>query len=76
MAIKVRGEAARSMVAVRDETRALLMAGTVTEADAIRHAASCSKNTLSKFQPCLPEALELRFLARRLLELPGSPMRS
>lgn len=71
MSIKLRGDAARSLVAVRDETRALLVPGAVTEADAIRHAASCARNTLSKFQPCLPEELELRFLARRLLELPG-----
>ena len=68
--IKIRGEAARSTVAVRDAVRALSAEGAVTEADARRHAAACARAPLSKFQPCLPEELTLRFLARRLVELP------
>jgi ATP-dependent Lhr-like helicase len=70
LAIKVRGEAARSGVAVREATRALLAEGAITEADAMRHAAGCVRGALSKFQPCLPEELEVRFLARRVVEVP------
>lgn len=68
--IKLKGGAASSTSAVRQATRALLEPGAVTEADAMRHVESCSRGALSKFQPCLPEELELRFLARRLVELP------
>ncbi|MDC3959011.1 DEAD/DEAH box helicase [Polyangium jinanense] len=70
MAIKVRGGAARSGAAVREAIRALRAPGAVTEADAVRFAASCAREPLSKFQPCLPEELELRFLARRVVEVP------
>ncbi len=70
LVIKLKGGAASSLAAVRSETRALLQPGAVTEADAMRHAESCARGALSKFQPCLPEELELRFLARRLVELP------
>lgn len=70
LAVKVRGDAALSGAAVREAIRALLTPGAVTESDAARHAASCARGELSKFQPCLPPELELRFLARRLLELP------
>jgi ATP-dependent Lhr-like helicase len=68
--ITLRGDAARSAVAVREASRALMAEGGVTEADAMRHAAGCVRGALSKFQPCLPEELELRFLARRVVELP------
>ncbi|MGK3964060.1 DEAD/DEAH box helicase [Sorangium sp. So ce118] len=68
--IKIRGGAARSAVAVRDATRALLAPGAITEADARRHAAGGAREALSKFQPCLPEELEIQFLARRVVELP------
>jgi ATP-dependent Lhr-like helicase len=69
--ITFKGGAARSAAAMRSETRALLEPGAVTEADAMRHAESCARGALSKFQPCLPEELELRFLARRLVALPS-----
>ena len=70
MAIKMRGGAAQSGTAVRDASRALMAEGAITEADAMRHAAGCARGALSKFQPCLPEELELRFLARRVVEVP------
>ncbi|XXT25142.1 DEAD/DEAH box helicase [Sorangium sp. So ce429] len=70
LAIKLRGDAIRSVLAVREAARALLAPGAISEADAVRHAASCAREPLSKFQPCLPEELELRFLARRLVERP------
>ncbi len=66
----MRGNAAESGVAVREAMRALLVPGAVTDADAQRFAESCTREPLSKFQPCLPEELELRFLARRVVELP------
>ena len=69
LGIKVRGEAAQSGVAVRGAIRELSQFGAVTDADARRFAASCTRAQLSKFQPCLPEALELRFLARRVVEV-------
>jgi len=70
LAIKVRGGATRSVVALREAVRALTVPGAIREADAMRHAAGCARGELSKFQPCLPEELELRFLARRVVELP------
>jgi len=70
MAIKVRGQAAQSAVAMREASGALMVTGAITEADAMRYAAGCTRGALSKFQPCLPEELELRFLARRVVELP------
>jgi len=70
LAIKLRGDAARSGAAVREATRALLAEGAVTEADAMRHVDGCARGELSRFQPCLPEELALRFLSRRLVELP------
>lgn len=70
LAIKLRGDAARSGVAVREAIRALTAPGAVTEADAMRLAATCAREPLSRFQPCLPEELELRFLARRVVEVP------
>lgn len=70
LTIKLKGRAALSTAAIREATRALLAPGAVTESDAMRHAASCTRARLSKFQPCLPEELELRFLARRVVELP------
>lgn len=70
LTIKVRGNAATSGVAAREAMQELLEPGAVTQKDAQRFAASCTRDTLSKFQPCLPEELELRFLARRVVELP------
>jgi ATP-dependent Lhr-like helicase len=69
LSIKVRGKAAESGIAVREAIRALLEPGAVTQADAQRFAESCTRAPLSKFQPCLPEELELRFLARRVVEV-------
>ncbi len=70
--IAFRDDAAKSDVAIRDEIRKLLQPGAVTWDDAARFADSFARDPLSKFQPCLPERLELRFLARRLMELPGA----
>ena len=72
-AIKMRGEAAQSISAVREVIRALKTPLAITKRDAERFAAGCSREPLSKFQPCLPEELELRFLAKRLLEIPSWP---
>ncbi len=71
LGIKVRESAAESGVAVREAIRTLLVPGAVTEIDAERFAASCTREPLSKFQPCLPEKLEMKFLARRVVQLPG-----
>jgi ATP-dependent Lhr-like helicase len=68
--IKLRGDAARSVVAVREAIRALSAPGAVTEDDALRFAPTFAREPLSKFEPCLPEELLLRFQARRLVELP------
>lgn len=70
LSVKLRGDAALSSAAVREATRALLAPGAITDDDTTRHAASCARGQLSRFQPCLPEDLELRFLARRLVERP------
>ncbi len=70
LAIKLKGGAASSLAEARSAARELLVPGAVTETDAMRHAESFARGGLSKFQPCLPQELELRFLARRLVELP------
>ena len=69
LSIKLRGDAVLSVAAVRGAMRALLAPGGITEGDAVRHAASCARGEMSKFQACLTEEMERRFLARRLLEV-------
>ncbi|MCP4502881.1 MAG: DEAD/DEAH box helicase [Deltaproteobacteria bacterium] len=63
-------DAAKSEVAIRQEIAELMQPGAVTWDDAIRYADTISNENLSKFQPCLPERLELLFLAKRVFELP------
>ncbi len=70
LCIRFRGDAGKSDVAVRDAIREVMGPGAVTDDDAIAHVDELVRRPLSKFQPCLPPALEARFLARRLLELP------
>lgn len=69
-AIVLQGEAAKSGVAVRELTSELMRPDRITRDDALRHAASCVRGRMSKFQPCLSERLELEFLAARVVESP------
>lgn len=64
--IRLRDQAAVSETAVRDEARKLGEPGGITHADAMRLVGDVARERLSKFQPCLPEDLERRFLARRV----------
>ncbi len=74
------GEAGKSMVALRAALRTLREEGRPTWRDALRFAPDASKSRVSKFQPCLPDALARDLIvrttvdlanARRVLGLPG-----
>lgn len=62
--------AAASDVAIRDGIRGLR--GDVTWARARSVAPAAARGRLSKFQPCLPEELELDLLARNLMDVNGA----
>lgn len=66
LVVRLRDQAATSEAAVRDEARKLNEPGGVTAEDAMRLVGDFARERLSKFQPCLPEELERRFLARRV----------
>jgi hypothetical protein len=68
--LTMKDDAAKSLAAAREVTADLLRPGHITHEDALRHADSCARGRLSKFQPCLPSGLEREFLASRLLEIP------
>ncbi len=66
--LTLKGEAAKSVVAVRQVLDAMSHVGRPTEADAALHAVSATNTRLSKFEPCLPEPLLRDLLARSLLD--------
>jgi len=68
--VTLKGDAAKSAVAVQQELAVLLAPGGITLVDAKRIAPLCARGRLTKFQPCLPEDLELDMMAHRLLEVP------
>ncbi len=65
-------DAARSDVAISEAIRALSLPGELTWARALQHAPDLARGRISKFQPCLPDALERDLLARTLLDLDGA----
>ncbi len=64
--------AAQSDVAIHQAIADLRENGRLTWDAARRHASSAARGRVSKFQPCLPEALELDLLARGLLDVDGA----
>jgi ATP-dependent Lhr-like helicase len=70
--ISFRERAGLSAVAIRQALERLRAEERPNEADALRHAASCARGRLSKFQPCLPDRLQARFLASVLMDIDGA----
>ncbi len=70
--IRFRGDAGKSLVAVRQAIEGLSAAGRPNEEDSRRHAEGAARHPISKFQPCLPEGLLLDLLAARLLDVIGA----
>ena len=62
--LRFRDDAGTSIARVRAALADLAEAGRPDFDDALAHADSCVRARLSKFQPCLPEALEQELLAR------------
>lgn len=70
--IGFRDQAAQSEVAVRQALAQLRAEGRPDHGDALRHAESCGRGRLSKFQRCLPERLEAEYLAAALTDEAGA----
>lgn len=66
--ITFQDEAARSTQAISYELGNLKQDG-LSEELGLRHADRAARSQLSKFQPCLPRPLEVRYLADRLFDL-------
>lgn len=65
-------EAAKSDAAISEAIRALATPGELTWERARALASEVARGRVSKFQPCLPEALERDLLARSLLDVDGA----
>ena len=61
--------AADSDVAIRQAIRELAQPGSMSVEAAMPYVSERARSRLSKFQPCLPEDIELRFLADRLFDV-------
>ena len=70
--IRFSGEAAKSEVAIRQAIAALAEPGAISYEAASTLLPESARSRLSKFQPCLPEGLELQLAARTLLDLDGA----
>ncbi len=68
LAVGFRGGAAKSEVAIRQVIERLRTERRPDHSDALAYAAGLDRVRLSKFQPCLPPALEARYLADALTE--------
>lgn len=69
--VRMTGHAADSDVAIRKALRAL-RDGELDVSRAMPYVAERARTRLSKFQPCLPEDVELSWLATRLFDLDGA----
>jgi len=65
-------DAGKSLVAVRQAVAALSEPGRFSKAAARRAAAGAARGRISKFQPCLPEGLELELLAEATVASDGA----
>jgi ATP-dependent helicase Lhr and Lhr-like helicase len=68
LALRFRGKAAESEVAIRQALDRLRAEGRPHAGDAMRFAASSARGRLSKFEPCLPEHLASAYLAELLTD--------
>ena len=66
------GEGGKSLAGLRMAIDALRATGAPTWADAMTLAPSASKTPVSKFQPCLPDALAADLIARKTIDVPGA----
>ncbi|WP_428265724.1 DEAD/DEAH box helicase [Haliangium sp.] len=69
----LRDRAAHSEAAIRDALRELTTQGRPNDDDVVRLATSCVSHRLSKFQPCLGDRLEARYVASTLARTLGAP---
>jgi ATP-dependent Lhr-like helicase len=69
LSLRFHDDAAQSHAAIASALQALAEADRPNEADARAHAETCARARLSKFQPCLPPAMETDLLAARLLDV-------
>lgn len=72
LAITFSGEAARSDAGIRGALHELRASGRITPDQARRLASEIARARISKFQPCLPEALERELIASTLLDVDGA----
>lgn len=70
--LTLKGEAAVSVVRVREVLRAMAAEGRPTRVDARRHAQGAVRSRVSKFQDCLPEPLLQDLLAESALDVEGA----
>lgn len=70
--ISLLGDAAKSIVAVREYLHQLADQGRPTREDGQRHAAAAQKGRISKFQPCLPEETLWALIENSVLDLAGA----
>ena len=73
LVLRFRDDAGKSLVAVKQALQLMTLEQCPSYADALDHAATCSRAQLSKFQPCLTEDLENELLARRVTEWSDVP---
>lgn len=67
LSVRFTGAAARSTAAIRQAITELRDQQRPTADDALLHAESCARSRLSKFQACLPPALEAAYLASQVV---------
>jgi ATP-dependent Lhr-like helicase len=70
--ITLKGDAGRSVVAVRDVLKGLAERQGPTTEDAARHAQGASRSRFSKFDRCLPERLLNELLVEGVLDVDGA----
>ena len=70
--ISMNGEAGTSLVRVRQFLDEMRASGRPTSEDAARHAEGAGRSRVSKFQPCLPEALTRELLVAGALDVQGA----
>jgi ATP-dependent Lhr-like helicase len=70
--VSMNGEAGTSVVRVRQLLDEMRAAGRPTLEDAGRHAEGAGRSRVSKFQPCLPEALTRELLVAGALDVSGA----
>lgn len=64
--------AAKSSTAIREVLAALKTEGRPSASDAIRFAEGAKRGRLSKFEPCLPDALLQRYFAATVVDVRGA----